>query len=140
VETQTSKNFDAKLVACCGNNCGICVAFFGYAMDGKKRKHACYGCWSRDGLCAFIKKKCSKLANNQIQYCFECSDFPCDALKTLDKRYREKYGLGVVENLKYIQRNGMDEFLKSEQQKWTCPTCGGVICVHTKRCYTCNPP
>jgi len=135
-----SEGFDARLVACCGNYCGTCIAFFGYTMSGKKRKHSCDGCWSRDGLCAFIKKKCRKLATEQIRYCFECSDFPCDALETLDERYREKYGLSVVENLEYIQRNGMDEFLKREQEKWTCPTCGGVVCMHTKRCYTCNPP
>ena len=133
-----SESFDAKLVACCGNNCGTCVAFFGYTMSGKKRKHSCDGCWSRGGLCAFIKKKCKKLAKNQVQYCFECSDFPCINLKTLDKGYKEKYGISVVDNLKFIIANGMDEFLKSEQEKWKCPTCGGVICVHTKKCYTCN--
>ncbi|MFA5364120.1 MAG: DUF3795 domain-containing protein [Candidatus Bathyarchaeia archaeon] len=127
------------MVACCGNNCGTCVAYFGYTMTGKKRKHACAGCWSRDGLCAFIKQKCNKLATNQVRYCFECSGFPCDTLETLDERYKEKYGISVVENLKFIQSNGMDEFLKREQQKWKCPTCGGVICVHTKRCYACNP-
>jgi hypothetical protein len=135
------ESFDAKLVALCGNNCGTCVAFFGYTMSGKRRKHACSGCRTRKSLCAFIKKKCERLANKeQIDYCFECSDFPCVTLKTIDNSYKEKYGLSVVENLKYIQRNGVDEFLKSEREKWTCPTCGGVISVHTKRCYTCNPP
>jgi hypothetical protein len=33
----------------------------------------------------------------------------------------------------------MDAFLEREKEKWTCPTCDGVICVHTKQCYTCNP-
>jgi hypothetical protein len=109
-------------------------------MTGQKRKHACNGCRTRESLCAFIKKKCERLENKeQVGYCFECQDFPCAALKTIDSTYREKYGLSLVENLKYIQRNGVDEFLKREQEKWKCPTCGGVISVHTKRCYTCNP-
>ena len=30
-----SESFDANLVSCCGNNCGTCVAFFGYTMTGK---------------------------------------------------------------------------------------------------------
>jgi ribosomal protein S27AE len=33
----------------------------------------------------------------------------------------------------------MDAFLKREKQQWKCPRCGGVLCVHTNRCYTCNP-
>jgi len=133
--------FDAKLVALCGINCGTCVAFFGYTMSGKKRKHVCVGCRTRSRLCAFIKKKCARLVDKeQIDYCFECSDFPCDALKTIDDVYKEKYGLSLVENLRYIEANGMEKFLENEKEKWKCPTCGGVICVHNKRCYTCNPP
>jgi transposase len=59
-------------------------------------------------------------------------------LKTLDKRYAEKYGLSLVENLKYIQRNGVEEVLKNEKKRWKCPTCSGVICVHNKKCYICS--
>jgi hypothetical protein len=132
-----SETFEAKLIAPCGINCGTCIAFFGYTMSGKKRKHPCSGCWSRDRLCAFIKKRCNKLANKQIHYCFECRDFPCEDLKTLDKRYTEKYGLSLVENLKYLQKNGIKEFLKYEQERWKCPSCGGVICVHNKKRYSC---
>ena len=129
---------DAKLIAPCGIYCGACIAFFGYTVSGKKRKHPCNGCWSRERPCAFIQKKCKKVASKQIQYCFECNDFPCGTLKTLDNRYTEKYGFSLVANLKYIQKKGVDEFLKYEQDRWKCPTCGGVICVHNNTCYACN--
>ena len=136
-----SENFDAKLVALCGINCGTCVAFFGYTMSGKKRKHPCMGCRNRASLCAFIKKGCKRLANKElVYYCFECSDFPCESLAKLEETYVKKYGLSLVGNLKYIEANGIDTFLKNEQEKWKCPTCGGVTCIHTKKCYTCNPP
>ena len=88
-------------------------------------------------MCVY-QKKCKKLASKQIQYCFECNDFPCKTLITLDKTYTEKYGFSLVRNLKYIQKNGLDEFLKYDQERWKCPICGGVICVHDKKCYTCN--
>ena len=133
-----SVDLDAKLIAPCGINCGTCIAFFGYTMSGKKRKHSCSGCWSRERPCAFIKKKCKKLAIRQIQYCFECNDFPCKNLETLEKRYTEKYGLSLIGNLRFIQKNGIDEFLKYEKERWKCPTCGGVVCVHNKKCYTCG--
>ena len=136
-----SGKFDAQLVALCGINCGTCVAFFGYTMSGTKRKAACTGCRTRPSLCAFIKKDCKRLAAKEpVEYCFECSDFPCENLARIDATYIEKYGISLIERLKYIEANGMDAFLKREQEKWKCPTCGGVTCVHTKKCYTCNPP
>ena len=78
-----SENFDVKLLAPCGINCGTCVAFFGYTMSGKKRKHSCCGCWIRKNPCAFIKKKCEKLANKKIDHRFECDDFPCEVIEKL---------------------------------------------------------
>jgi hypothetical protein len=131
-------DFNANLIAPCGANCGICVAFFGYRLDDKKRKHACPGCRSRQSPCAFIKKRCKKLSTNQIEYCFECADFPCQRLNTLDKRYRNKYGMSMIENLTNIQVNGIRRFLKEEREKWKCPNCGGIVCVHNRKCYTCN--
>ncbi len=133
------ENSNADLIAPCGINCGTCIAFFGYTMSGKKRKHQCNGCWSRERPCAFIKNKCKKLASKRIQYCFECNEFPCETLTALDKTYIEKYGFSLVDNLKHIQKNGIEEFLKYDQERWKCSTCGGIVCVHDKKCYTCNP-
>ena len=130
--------FDAKMIAPCGINCGTCIAFFGYTMSGKRRKHSCSGCCSRKNLCAFVKKKCAKLANKQFDYCFECDVFPCEVLKRLDSRYMEKYGMSLVENLKDIQRMGIDEYLVCEEERWRCHSCGEVICVHDKKCYNCG--
>jgi hypothetical protein len=129
---------EAGLIGSCGMNCRTCIAFFGYTMYGKKRKHSCSGCWSRERPCAFIKKKCKKLTSEQIHYCFECNNFPCETLETLDKRYREKYGLSLIDNLKYIQKNGIEEFLKYDQERWKCTACGGIICVHNNQCYDCK--
>ncbi len=133
-----SSKFIPELIAPCGMNCGICVAFFGYTLNGEKRKHACNTCRLRESKCAFIKKQCNKLATKEIKYCFECPGFPCANLRTLDKRYREKYGMSMIDNLKYIQASGIDKFLEKEQEKWRCPNCDGTICVHDKKCYTCN--
>jgi len=63
---------------------------------------------------------------------------PCEKLAHLDKRYRERYGMSMVENLKQLKTKGMDEFLKSQTEKYTCPNCGDVICVHNAKCYSCN--
>ena len=133
-----SEPFDPTLVAPCGMNCGICISFFGYTVNGRKRKNPCIGCRSRDKQCAFLKKQCNKLLNKKVEYCFECMDFPCENLKKLDKRYRTKYGMSMIENLEYIQKSGINKFVENERERWKCPKCGGVICVHNGKCYTCE--
>jgi hypothetical protein len=130
--------FTPELIAPCGMNCGICIAFFGYTLKGEKRKHTCSTCRLRKSKCAFIKQQCDTLATKQIEYCFECAGFPCESLKTLDTRYRITYGLSMIENLRYIQTQGLEQFLRNEQERWKCATCGGIICVHNKTCYSCN--
>ena len=133
-----SEPFDPKLIAPCGMNCGICISFFGYAVNGRKRKNPCIGCRSRDKQCAFLKKQCDKLLNKKVEYCFECMDFPCENLKKLDKRYRTKYGMSMIENLEYIQKNGINKFVENERERWKCSKCGEVICVHNRKCYSCE--
>lgn len=133
------KDFLPQLIAPCGMNCGICIAFFGYTLDGKKRKQTCNTCRSRKSKCAFIKQQCNKLASKQIEYCFECAIFPCEHLKKLDERYRNNYRMSMIENLNYIKSNGVKQFLKHEQERWKCSNCGGTICVHNKKCYSCSP-
>ena len=78
------------------------------------------------------------MPGNKISFCFECNDFPCERLKKLDKRYKEKYKMSMIENLKYIEKFGIDKFLKNERKNWNCPKCGEIICVHTKKCYSCE--
>jgi len=132
-----SVSFNQKLIAPCGMNCRICIGFFGYTMGDKKRKKPCIGCRLEEKKCAFIKKKCKRLSNEEIKFCFECEVFPCENLKKLDKRYRTKYKMSMIENLEYIKKNGIGKFIENEVERWKCPKCGGVICVHNGKCYTC---
>ena len=132
------ESFRQELIAPCGMNCGICIGYFGYAMNDRKRKNICEGCRIRDKNCAFIKKQCEKLSKKEVEYCFECEDFPCENLEKLDKRYQEKYDMSMIKNLEFIKENGINLFLKQQEEKYKCLNCGGVICVHNKKCYNCE--
>jgi hypothetical protein len=44
----------------------------------------------------------------------------------------------MIENLKYIRDNGIDDFLKQQEKKYKCPECAGLICVHNGKCYSCG--
>jgi hypothetical protein len=63
---------------------------------------------------------------------------PCKNLDHLDRRYRERYSMSMVENLKLLKAKGMDGFLKSQAEKHRCPSCGDVVCVHDGKCYSCG--
>ena len=130
--------FTSELIAPCGMNCGICIAFFGYTMTGKKRKHTCITCRLRERPCAFIKKQCDKLLNNKIKYCFECEDFPCKRLQDLDKRYKTYFKMSMIENLQNIKKQGIEKFLRQQKKKWACPKCGKTICCHNGICFNCD--
>ena len=127
-----------ELIAPCGMNCAICLSYFGYLMNGKKREMKCTGCNLSGKSCAHLKKYCKKLTKKEIEYCYQCNDFPCNQLQYLDKRYRERFNMSMIDNLVYIRENGMKKFLQQQEEKYKCSKCGGVICVHNGKCYSCE--
>ncbi|MFA0822448.1 MAG: DUF3795 domain-containing protein [Methanomethylovorans sp.] len=127
---------DTSLISPCGMNCSICLAYL-------RKKNRCPGCRGSDTDKPVTRWKC-KIKNcptfqREIpQFCFYCRDFPCDKIKHLDKRYRTKYNMSMIENLEFIWKSGITEFLANERTRWTCFRCGGTICVHKGYCYTCG--
>jgi hypothetical protein len=124
------------LIAPCGMNCGICMAYL-------RDKNKCSGCRGSDTKRPVTRtkckiKNCTTLQEGKRKYCFKCREFPCDRLKHLDKRYRTKYGMSMIENLESIKAHGIRKFLISEKARWTCPECGGTACVHKGRCHVCG--
>ena len=76
--------------------------------------------------------------HGRARYCFSCDSFPCARLNHLDERYRAKYGMSMIENLVNIKKVGIRQFIKSEKEKWACPECGEMICVHEPQCLFCK--
>jgi hypothetical protein len=134
----TTKDFSEELIAPCGINCRICIAYFGYTMSGKKSKKQCIGCNPSGKSCAHLKKYCAKLRKKEIEYCYECSDFPCEHLQRIDTAYRDRFYVSLVANLEYIRDNGMKKFLQEQEERYKCPSCQEVICVHNGKCYSCD--
>jgi predicted RNA-binding Zn-ribbon protein involved in translation (DUF1610 family) len=59
-------------------------------------------------------------------------------LKQLDKRYRTRYAMSMIDNLKMINEFGIRHFIRNEKVKWICPKCGEMICVHRSACLSCG--
>ncbi|MBN1786279.1 MAG: DUF3795 domain-containing protein [Candidatus Methanofastidiosa archaeon] len=125
-----------ELIAPCGMNCNICkyhcrekMKCPGCREENEKKSKSCRDC---------IIINCEELKNNDSGFCYDCSKFPCRRLKALDKRYRTKYHMGMLENLKTLKEEGMDSFLEKEEQRWTCQACGGAVTCHGGMCLQCG--
>ena len=126
----------ASLIAPCGMDCGVCMAYV-------REKNKCAGCRGVNTYKPITRVKCKikncvTFRNSSAKYCFECGKFPCDVLKHLDKRYRTKYHMSMIENLETIKNFGIKKFLMNEDVRWTCARCGGTICVHRGYCSECG--
>jgi hypothetical protein len=126
---------EAALIAPCGMNCGICSGYLrdrkpcgGCSGSEKHKPEACRSC---------TVTVCEKRKAGKSGFCYECESYPCLRIKQLDKRYRAKYHMSMMENLALIEEQGMAALLARETEKWKCPECGGVICCHNGVCYTC---
>jgi hypothetical protein len=135
------EKMEENLVAPCGMNCGVCVSYLAFKNNLQQKgfgKSYCAGCLPRGKNCAFMKKQCEKLGQGQVRFCFECESFPCRRLKNLDRRYRTRYHLSMIENLEFIRAHGMVLFLEKETARWRCPACGETICCHNGVCLNCD--
>jgi hypothetical protein len=136
-----SLEMEEKLIAPCGMNCGLCANHLAMTHDLNKKgfkKKYCSGCLPRGKNCLFMQKQCDLVGKGLVRFCYECKDFPCRRLKDLDKRYRTKYHLSMIENLELIKKQGIEKFLEKEAAKWQCPECGDAICCHNGLCLNCD--
>lgn len=128
-------------IAPCGMNCRLCVNYQMYEKDLTKKgfhREPCPGCIPRGENCTHLGNSCTLLAEGQVRFCFQCEQYPCKRLKALDKRYRNKYHMSMIENLESIRTRGLDAFLQEQEKVWQCPSCGDVICCHNGLCMNCQ--
>jgi hypothetical protein len=127
---------DALLIAPCGMNCGICLAYL-------RSNNQCPGCRIEYHLKPKTRvhcriKNCTLWSVGNSKFCYDCAEYPCKRLKQLDNRYRLRYSMSMIENLNNIKSLGIDKFVHNEQERWRCPECGGAICVHRGFCLFCK--
>jgi hypothetical protein len=122
------------LIALCGMNCAVCCAHL-------REKKPCQGCRGQDEAKPDHCRQCKikACASGQgIDFCFNCAAFPCPVIKRLDKSYRQRYQVSLIENALRLETIGARQFMIEEREKWTCPACGGVISLHDRVCSECG--
>ncbi|MBD3228726.1 MAG: DUF3795 domain-containing protein [Candidatus Lokiarchaeota archaeon] len=129
------------LIAHCGLFCGACRTYLLMKKDlfeEKGYKRGCEGCIIRNKNCAFLKKKCPYINSGEVRFCYECDRFPCENLEQLDSGYQKRYYVSLIENLKRIQEIGWRDWYQEQKELYTCPECGGELCVHDAECFDCG--
>lgn len=128
-----SETFTLKMLAPCGLTCAACYAHL-------RKKNPCPGCRSvsLDKPAHCNRCKIKSCADERGILCFECSSFPCSLVKSIDKRYRLRYNISLIENGLRAKTAGIKKHLQEEQVKWTCPHCGGTVSLHSRICSKCE--
>jgi hypothetical protein len=122
------------MLAPCGMNCAVCYAHL-------RKKKTCPGCRGQEDNQPAYCRRCNIrncAIGREIDFCFECSTFPCVAIKRMDKRYRLRYQVSLIENGLRNKAMGTKRFLLEENQKWTCTRCSGLISLHDRVCSECG--
>lgn len=118
-----------QLVAPCGMNCALCQAYQGKGL-------ACRGCGQGGERKACLNCAIQKCGHKK-SFCFECAGYPCKRLRALDKRYRTKYHMSMLENLAFVQTNGLEAFVRQQNERYRCSKCGKLRTVHQDYCLYC---
>ncbi len=121
------------LLAPCGILCTLC-------HHHCESDDPCPGC--REGLgkskhcqeCAL--RRCA--AERGHAFCAECEAFPCQPLWAFASTYPQRYGHAFLPNAYEMKRRGKEAMLAKLRRAWTCPDCGGVICIHSDTCSSCG--
>jgi hypothetical protein len=118
-------NERVRLVAPCGIDCGNCIlntctddpAMIDHlvARGIPREKLPCAGCRNVKGNCPVIASACETfvcISQKEVEYCFQCADFPCSKLCPSAQRAEVLPHNMKVFNLCTIDRIGVEGFVK----------------------------
>ena len=125
---------EASMFAPCGMNCMVCYKH-------SCHKKPCAGCLGSDTEKPEHCRKC-KIINcikeKGLLYCFECTDYPCKQMKSIEKSYNTRYGTSLMKNSQAVKEAGLAEFMRRQHIEYTCPVCGGIVSIHDAKCSECQ--
>ena len=116
----SKEKIDVSMFAPCGMNCKVCYKHCYH-------KKTCVGCLNSDKGKPEHCRKCKIkdcIKEKSLSYCFECDEYPCKLIKSLEKSYKKRYQASLIENSRFVQGHGLEPFMEWQKEKFTCPKCG----------------
>lgn len=134
------KNF--KPDGYCGLYCAACPQFITTEKNesSKLDDNSCMGCKSNNvakGWCIECNlKSCAKSKN--IEFCYECNDYPCKDINNFQKDPIYPYHSEVFDYMKTIKEDGIKKWLQKMADRWKCSSCGQRYGWWTSICKNCG--
>lgn len=128
------EGISSEMFAPCGMNCMVCYKHCCH-------KKPCAGCIPGNEGKPEHRRKCKIkecVIERKLFYCYECPEYPCKKLKSLEKSYNTRYHASLMENNRMVQVQGMELFMEKQKEKFICPKCGGIISIHDAECSECQ--
>ena len=128
----------------CGLYCGCCIIYRAYhdrnlglfeeapvhfrhrfdLENASQEQIACNGCRSPKpfAYCDTCQiRRCAQA--KQLEWCFECEDFPCQRLYQFESFWR----MPLIGNLHLIRKLGVDKWMARQEKEWICDSCGNRL-------------
>jgi len=145
-----------NLVGRCGLYCGGCRIYRAYKDSESLRQSIakrykltpeevrCEGCqalneqsWGKGGWGKNCKTvKC--LNAKGLNFCYECENYEtCERFEKWAS-ICAKIGVNLRENLAMIKAGRVEEWLRQEEERWTCQNCNQPTSFDLKKCHWCG--
>ena len=146
---KNSGELGKKLADVCGLYCEACTLFIATKEDPARLKGLaaryqlseeaikCYGCRSakRGPYCEQCKMfACA--AERGIEFCVECTEYPCDELKQFQSE--RPHRIELWDDLERIKAIGYKHWLKEISRNYTCPQCQSINSAYDLKCRKCG--
>lgn len=147
----------SKRVGICGLYCGTCPFYLAFRKNDMEymqkmsqekgfpvEELQCHGCQS-DNVSVHCKdcvhgfRICAE--KKHVKWCFECEEFPCQRLKDFSEVHIVngiKHHEHVIDDLKYMKKHGIQEWVKIQDKKARCKGCGEVLYWFDLECPDCK--
>jgi hypothetical protein len=146
-----------NLVGICGLYCGTCPYYLAYRKNDTAcltklaqeecasiEELRCDGCLSENVSCHC--KACRHgfrtcASEKGVNWCFECSEFPCQRLKDFTEIHVVngiKHHEHVIDDLMDMKENGIAQWVERQDQAARCTGCGQVRYWFDRACPDCS--
>ncbi len=146
---QNIEGADKSLAAVCGLNCTACTLYIATREDPKRLKDLatrfqmpegeikCYGCRSekRGPYCESCEMSACA-ADRNIDFCSECKDYPCDALKQFQSE--RPHRIELWDDQERINRIGYSQWLEESKSNYSCIGCKTINSAYDLACRKCG--
>jgi hypothetical protein len=140
---------DKQFAAICGLFCPACTVFIGTKEEPDRLKYLaqrmghsveeieCSGCRSEKRCFSCESCKITTCAaEKELDFCGECSDYPCEQLKIFQAQMPHR--IELWEDQTRIKEVGYEQWYREKIEHYSCPECHTINSAYDISCRKCG--